>query len=100
MRVPTFLFWLAVFAGVVGGLIWGLTPTQSNYPSIGGGGYDLSRPVYTLLLLAFTGLWTLITLLISWKIANPIASRRIFLLAMIGALAAVASIIVYHDNLT
>ncbi|MET3646021.1 hypothetical protein [Phyllobacterium ifriqiyense] len=100
MRVPTFLFWLAVFAGVVGGLIWGLTPTRSNYPSIGGGGYDLSRPVYTLLLLGFTGLWTLTTLLISWNIKNSIASRRVLLLAMIGALATVVSIIVYHNNLT
>jgi hypothetical protein len=95
----TFLLWLAVFAAVVGALNWGLNPTPPEHPSIGGGGYDLSRPIYTLLLFAFSSVWTLITLLISWSIKNRHASRRALLLAIVGALNAVASIMVYHDNL-
>lgn len=100
MKNQTFLLLLAVFAAVVGGLIWGLNPTPPAHPSIGGGGYDLSKPLYTLLLLVFTSLWTLVTMFISLMSKNPASSRRALYLAIIGALTAITSIIIYSDNLT
>ncbi|MDR6874361.1 CHASE2 domain-containing sensor protein [Bosea sp. BE125] len=92
--------WIAVFAVVVGVLVWSLSPRHSEYPSIGGGGYDLSGLVYTLALLAFTGLWTLATLLIGLNHRAAGTRRRAFILAVIGLVTFSLSILVWGQNLS
>ncbi len=77
-----------------------LNPAPPQYPSIGGGGYDLSGFVYTLCLLLFTCLWSVILLIASQCVKKPITARWLFILAMIGALTFVVSLLLYYDNLT
>jgi hypothetical protein len=95
-----FLIWLAVFALVAGTLIALLWPKTSGHPSIGGGGYDLSNWVYTLGLLAFTGLWSLIALLIALGRSHSHAARRAYWLAAVGAATFAASIVAFGHHLT
>lgn len=99
MKYRTFLLLLVMFIGVVGALLWGLNPTPPQTPSIGGGGYDLSKPLYTLLLFLFTGLWTLIMLVITLRAKNSIAARRALWLAIVGAMTVLSSVVLYYDNL-
>lgn len=100
MKYRTFLVLLVIFIVVVGSLLLGLNPTPPKTPSIGGGGYDLSKPLYTLLLLLFTGLWTLILLIITLRVKDRTAKRRALLLTILGAVTALASIILYSGNLS
>lgn len=95
-----FYVWIAVFAVVVGVLVWILTPGSSEHPSIGGGGYDLSGPVYTLVLLAFTGLWTLAALLTGLIHSEAGSRRRAFMLAVIGLITFSLSIMIWGNNLS
>lgn len=95
-----FQIWLALFALVAGTLIALLWPKSSAYPSIGGGGYDLSNWVYTLALLAFTGLWSLIALAIGLNKENAHAAKRAYWLAAIGVAVFVASIIAFGRHVT
>lgn len=99
MRDRIFFFWVAIFALVTGGFNWLLNPTPPAAPSIGGGGYDLSKPVYTLLLLVFLVLWTPTTTAIGLANKNHHFSRRAYLLAAIGALTAIASFVIYGHNI-
>lgn len=92
--------WMTVFVVVVGILVWNLSPSSSEHPSIGGGGYDLSGPVYTLALLAFTGLWTLAALLIGLNHGRARTRRRAFILAAIGLVTFSASIMIWGSNLS
>ena len=94
-----FQIWLAVFAVVAGWLIALLWPKSSGTPSIGGGGYDLSDWVYTLALLAFTGLWTVTALIVGMSRGNAHASKRAYTLAAIGAVTFVVSAIAFGGNL-
>lgn len=94
-----FQIWLAVFAVIAGWLIALLWPKSSATPSIGGGGYDLSDWVYTLALLAFTGLWTVIAVIVGLSRRNPHAAKRANTLAAIGAVTFVVSAIAFGDNL-
>jgi hypothetical protein len=91
---------MTVFAVVVGVLVWSLSPRHSGYPSIGGGGYDLSGLVYTLVLLAFTGLWTLATLLTGLSHSNAGTRRRAFTLAAIGLITFSLSFMIWGKNLS
>lgn len=100
MKSTGFYVWIAVFAAVVGVLVWSLSPGPSEHPSIGGGGYDLSGPVYTLTLLAFTGLWTLATLLIGLSHRVAGTRRRAFILAVIGLVTFSLSIMIWGHNLS
>ncbi|MGO4668336.1 hypothetical protein [Bosea sp. 2RAB26] len=100
MKGRGFYVWLAVFAVVVGVLVWSLSPGPSEHPSIGGGGYDLSGPVYTLVLLAFTGLWTLATLLAGLNHSEAGTRRRAFILAVIGLITFSLSIMIWGNNLS
>lgn len=95
-----FLTWLAVFALVAGTLVALLWPESARYPSIGGGGYDLSDWVYTLALLAFTGVWTLATLLVGLNRSTPQAAKRAYWLAAIGAVTFVASVVAFGHHVT
>jgi hypothetical protein len=95
-----FQIWLAVFALIAGTLIALLWPKHSGYPSIGGGGYDLSNWVYTLALLAFTGVWTLVTLLVGLNRSTPHAAKRAYWLAAIGAATFVASLVAFGHHVT
>jgi len=95
-----FLIWLAVFALIAGTLIALLWPKSSGYPSIGGGGYDLSNWVYTLGLLAFTGVWSLVALLIGLSRSKAHAAKRAYGLAAIGAATFVASMAAFGHHVT
>lgn len=99
MRDRVFFFWVAVFALATGGFNWLVNPTPPVVPSIGGGGYDLSKPVYTLLLLAFLVLWTLTMTALGLTNKNRHFSRRAYLLAAIGALTTIVSFVVYSHNI-
>ncbi|MDR2310146.1 MAG: hypothetical protein LBE54_04075 [Brucellaceae bacterium] len=99
MKYRIFFILLAIFILVASSLNWLLNPAPPLYPSIGGGGYDLSKPVYTLLLLAFTGLWTVTMLILGSINKKPAISRQYFILAAIGAFSAIACFIAYHSNL-
>jgi len=92
--------WIAVYAVVVGVLVWNLSPSSSEHPSIGGGGYDLSGPVYTLALLAFTGLWTLAALLTGLNHGRARTRRRAFVLAAIGLVTFSASMMIWGSKLS
>lgn len=92
--------WGAVFAAVVGGLVWSLTPRHSEHPSIGGGGYDLSGPVYTLALLGFTGIWTLAALLIGLTHREARTRRRAVILAVVGLVTFTLSVMIWGHNLS
>ncbi len=94
-----FLIWLAVFALVTVPHVALLWPRSPEYPSIGGGGYDLSDFVYTLALLAFTGIWSLIALLVAFGRNEAMAARRAYWLAGIGAATFVAAAIAFGHNL-
>lgn len=99
LRDRVFIFWVTTFVLVTGGLNWLLNPTSVAAPSIGGGGYDLSKPVYTLLLLAFLILWTLVTTLVGIINKNRYFSQRAYLLAGVGALTTIASFVIYSHNI-
>ena len=94
-----FQIWLAVFAVIVGWHIALLWPRSAEYPSIGGGGYDLSNFVYTLTLLAFTGLWSLIAVLIGMARLDALAARRANGLAAVGAITFVVAAIAFGGHL-
>jgi len=100
LKYRTFFILLIIFIAVTGSLNWLLNPAPSLYPSIGGGGYDLSEPVYTLLLLLFTGLWTVAMLITSSISKKTGTSQQYLILAAIGALATLVSLALYHNNLT
>ena len=76
-----------------------LNPAPPQYPSIGGGGYDLSGFVYTLSLLLFTCVWSVIMLIAGLCFKNPVTARQLFILAIIGALTLIISLALYHGNL-
>lgn len=100
MKDKGFYAWITVFAVVVGVLVWNLSPSSSERPSIGGGGYDLSGPVYTLALLAFTGLWTLAALLTGLNHGRARTRRRAFVLAAIGLVTFSASMMIWGSKLS
>ncbi|WP_139316319.1 hypothetical protein [Pseudochrobactrum sp. B5] len=100
MRNTVFFSLLAFFILVTAFLNLLLNPVPPQYPSIGGGGYDLSGFVYALCLLLFTCLWSVILLIASQCVKKPVTARRLVILAMIGALTFIASLLFYHDNLT
>lgn len=95
-----FQIWLAVFALVAGILIALLWPKSAAYPSIGGGGYDLSNWVYTWALLTFTGLWSLIALLVAMNRDDARAARPAYWLAAVGALTFVVALIAFGKHVT
>ena len=95
-----FYAWIIVFAVVVGVLVWNLSPGSSGHPSIGGGGYDLSGPVYTLALLAFTGLWTLAALLTGLNHGKARTRHGAFILAAIGLVTFSTSMMIWGSKLS
>ncbi|CAB3904803.1 hypothetical protein [Achromobacter piechaudii] len=99
LKDRAFLIWLALFAVVAGTLIALLMPRPSATPSIGGGGYDLSDWVYTWSLLLFTGLWSLIALMIGMSRNNPMAAKRAYRLAAIGGATFVGAAVAFGGNL-
>lgn len=94
-----FQIWLALFALVAGILFALLWPQSAAHPSIGGGGYDLSDWVYTLALLAFTGVWALIALMVGLNRAKGPAATRAFGLAAVGAATFIVACIAFGGNL-
>jgi hypothetical protein len=100
LKYRAFYAWIAGFAVVVGVLIWSLSHGSSEHPSIGGGGYDLSGPVYTLMLLAFTGLWSVATLLTGLNHSDAGIRRRAFILAVIGLITFSLSVMIWGNNLS
>lgn len=94
-----FYIWIAIFVLVTGALNWLLNPTPPTSPSIGGGGYDLSKPVYTLLLWAFSVLWTSIAAVTGMISKDTFSALRAFLLAAIGALMAIIFFAIYRQNI-
>lgn len=98
LKDRAFLIGLAAFALVAGPLIFLLMPKSSGQPSIGGGGYDLSNFVYTLSLLAFTGLWTLVTLMIGMSRREAMAKRG-YGWAASGAASFVLAVIAFGHHL-
>ncbi|WMD18190.1 hypothetical protein RAS12_16175 [Achromobacter seleniivolatilans] len=99
LRDRGFQIGLALFALAAVPLIVLLLPKTASHPSIGGGGYDLSNFVYTLALLAFTGLWSLVTLLGGMTRSSAVAAKRMYGLAAIGAATFVAAIIAFGHHL-
>lgn len=89
---------LAVFVLVAGPLVYLLLPKSSGYPSIGGGGYDLSNFVYTLALLAFSGLWTVVTLLLGMS-RNALLAKRAVAWAAVGAVTFVVAFVAFGRHL-
>ncbi|MGO4402637.1 hypothetical protein AB4Z10_00055 [Bosea sp. RAF48] len=100
LKDRAFYAWIAGFAVVVGVLVWSLSPGSSEHPSIGGGGYDLSGPVYTLMLLAFTGLWSVATLLTGLNHSDAGIRRHAFILAVIGLITFSLSVMIWGNNLS
>ncbi|WP_079213642.1 iron chelate uptake ABC transporter family permease subunit [Brucella pituitosa] len=94
-----FYIWIAIFVLVTGALNSLLNPTPPTSPSIGGGGYDLSKPVYTLLLWAFMILWTSVAAVTGMMSKDTFSARRAFLLAAIGALMAIIFFAIYGQNI-
>lgn len=94
-----FQIWLAVFVVIVGWHVALLWPRSAGHPSIGGGGYDLSNFVYTLTLLAFTALWSLVAALIGMARRDALAARRANWLAAAGAVTFVVAAIVFGHHL-
>lgn len=94
-----FLIWLAVFVVIAGWHVALLWPKSPGYRSIGGGGYDLSNFVYTLTLLAFTALWSLVAALISMARRDALAARRANWLAAAGAITFVVAAIAFGHHL-
>lgn len=99
LRDRAFQIGLALFAVVAGTLIYLLWPKSSGYPSIGGGGYDLSGFVYTLALLAFSGLWTLVTVMVALSRRDAVAARRWNGWSAVGAATFVVAIVAFGGNL-
>ncbi|MGV2863858.1 hypothetical protein [Achromobacter sp. AGC39] len=99
LKDRAFLAWLAVFAVVAGTLIALLWPRTSASVSIGGGGYDLSDWVYTLALLAFTGLWSTVATLIGLSRNNAHAAKRAYRLAAVGVTTFVVAVVAFAGNL-
>lgn len=100
LRDRRFQIWLAVFAVVAGFFIALLWPERSASPSIGGGGYDLSDWVYTLALLAFTGVWSLIALLVGLNRDDAQSAKRAYGLAAVGAVTFIAAVIAFGKHVT
>lgn len=94
-----FQIWLAVFMLVVVPQVALLWPRRPEHPSIGGGGYDLSGFVYTLTLLGFSGLWSLIALLVAFGRNEATAARRAYWLAGIGAATFVVAAVAFGHHL-
>ena len=99
LKDRAFLAWLAVFAVAAGTLIALLWPRTSAPVSIGGGGYDLSDWVYTLSLLAFTGLWSTVATLIGLSRNNAHAAKRAYRLAAVGLATFVVAVVAFGGNL-
>lgn len=99
LKDRTFQTGLALFAVVAGTLIYLLWPKSSGCPSIGGGGYDLSGFVYTLALLAFSGLWTLVTVMVGMSRRDAVAARRWNGWAAVGAATFVVAAVAFGHNL-
>lgn len=94
-----FQIWLALFALVVTWHVALLWPRSPQSPPIGGGGYDLSDFVYTLTLLAFSGVWSLVALLVGFGRAQALDARRAYWLAAIGAATFVVAAIAFGHHL-
>ncbi|QWK79187.1 hypothetical protein [Ochrobactrum sp. BTU1] len=94
-----FYLWIALLVVITGAINWLLNPTPPTSPSIGGGGYDLSKPVYTLLLWAFLILWTLVAAVTGSLSKDRQAARRAFLLTAIGSFTTIAFFAIYHQNI-
>jgi hypothetical protein len=73
---------------------------ESASAPIGGGGYDLSKPVYSALIFLLTALWSLIALVIALSRRDAAMRRRALILAGSGGAAFIASLILYGHNLT
>ncbi|MDR0253452.1 MAG: hypothetical protein LBI75_09730 [Brucellaceae bacterium] len=99
MKNLMFFSLLTFFVLVTGFFNLLLNPAPSQYPSIGGGGYDLSGFVYTLCLLLFTCLWSIILLIASQLVKKPVTARQLFTLAMISAVTFIISLLLYRDHL-
>lgn len=93
-----FQIWFAIFAVVAATLIALLWPKSAAYPSIGGGGYDLSNWVYTLALLAFTGVWSLIALMVGLNRDEPQSAKRAYALAAVGAVTFAGACIAFGHH--
>jgi hypothetical protein len=89
-----------LFIIVTGVLNLALNPMPSQTPSIGGGGYDLSKPVYTILLLGFTTLWSLTSLIISVCVKSSTTAKQFMFLAIAGIIATVLFALLYSHNLS
>lgn len=98
LKDRAFQIGLALFVGVAGSLIFLLLPKSASHPSIGGGGYDLSNFVYTLVLLAFTGLWTLVALVLGMSGRDKMA-RRGYGWAALGAATFVIAAVGFGHHL-
>ncbi|MNU08093.1 hypothetical protein D3C72_2539830 [compost metagenome] len=55
--------------------------------------------MYTLALLSFTGLWSLITLAIGMSRGNSVAAKRAYGLAAVGGITFVVGVLAFGGNL-
>lgn len=91
--------WLSALAIPVIALLAVQTDT-TNYPSIGGGGYDLGPFVYSGLLIIFTAVWSLGMFAAALIVKDRVSSTRAFALSAVGAVIFTVVVLVYHQNLS
>lgn len=92
MSGRAFFAWIIVL-GAPTALLFGVLGDFGAAPSpgIGGGGYDLSGPVYTALLIALTGIWTVAALTIA--LLRRHATRWDLGLVAVGAASLLAALL-------
>lgn len=98
MSSKAFLAWIVVL-GAPTALLFGVLGDFGAAPSpgIGGGGYDLSGPVYTALLVALTGIWAVAALTVA--LMRRHATRWDLGLVAVGAAALLVALLLHGHQL-
>lgn len=101
MSRSSFLIWLGTLSSASAVLLWLLhSGGRVEYPSIGGGGYNLDDFIYSWGLLILTGLWAVIAFLVGLSLADRSSSKRAFLLGGWGTLAMLLTLFLHGSDLS
>ncbi len=99
MKNKWFWVWLSILAIPVFSLVVVQIDTNSG-ASIGGGGYDLGPFLYSWLLIIFTSVWSLCTLVAALIHRDRAAKIRALCLTAMGFIALVTVLLLYQKNLS
>ncbi|CAN7735724.1 hypothetical protein [Neorhizobium sp. LjRoot104] len=98
MKNKTVGVWLSALAMPVIILIGAQIDTASG-PSIGGGGYDLGRFLYSWLLVIVTGVWSACACAAALSYRDRASPRQVLVLALIGIITLTLVLFFYRGNL-